>query len=358
MMDRRTALTGLTAAALTTGLGGCDRGQATEDAPPLKSLVDFPLGVCAMTAQFDDPQWKSMVATHFDRLTPEWEMKMEYILQPDGSHRFDAPDRIVQLAKMNRQTVFGHTLVWYAQDGEFFQKLKGDRKAFEAAYRAYITAVVTRYKGATTGWDVVNEPIRDDSSGPRDCLWSQVLGETYCDIAYQTAHAADPACPLAMSDYHLEYKPEKRRQFLLLAERMMKRGAPLHVLGTQTHIAADLPKGAVAAAIRDMASTGLKIHVSELDISLNEAAKNALDFKNYREAQIRLVGEVAEAFAALPAQQRFGLTIWGLRDKDSWYNRAEKGLLPDEPLMFDDQGRLKPVGQALVKAFGKTSAPA
>ncbi|BBF81496.1 endo-1,4-beta-xylanase [Asticcacaulis excentricus] len=349
---RRTALAALGAGMGAALLSACGRGEAATGAiAPLKSHAPFPLGVCAMTAQMGDPQWAAMIATHFDRLTPEWEMKMEYILQPDGSLRFDAPDRIVQQARNYGQSVLGHTLIWYAQDGDSFQRLKGNRPAFEVAYRAYIRDVMTHYKGHVDGWDVVNEPILDDGSDLRDCLWREVLGDAYIDMAYQAAHEADPACPLILNDYNLEYYPAKRKRFLSLVEGMLKRGVPLHVLGTQTHIAADLPRGAIRETLRDLAATGLKIHLSELDISLKEAAKNALDFKDYRDAQRALYEEAAEAYAALPSAQQFGLTIWGLRDKDSWYNRKDRGLIADEPLLFDDAGQLKPVGQAFVKAL-------
>jgi hypothetical protein len=42
-------------------------------------------------------------------------MKMEYIVQPDGSFRFDAPDRIAAFARAHGMGLLGHTLVWYAQ---------------------------------------------------------------------------------------------------------------------------------------------------------------------------------------------------------------------------------------------------
>ncbi|MDC7683187.1 endo-1,4-beta-xylanase [Asticcacaulis sp. BYS171W] len=347
MIDRRAALTGLSAAILSS----CTGEAATTDAAPLKSFLTAPLGVAAMTAEFADPQWQALTATHFDRLTPEWEMKMEYILQSDGSHRFEAPDRLLRQAKLNRQGIFGHALVWYAQDGAYFQNLRSDKARFEAAYRAYVQAVVGRYTGQVDGWDVVNEPILDDGSGLRNCLWRDVLGDYYIDIAYHAAHGADPACPLVLNDYNLEHTPAKRRQFLKLVDDMQKRGVPLHVLGTQTHISAALEPGALKATLRDLAATGLKIHVSEVDVSLKEAAKNAFDFKSYRAQQIRQIEELAEAWLSLPVAQQYGITIWGLRDKDSWYNRSQKGLLADEPLLFDDTGALKPLGQAFVKAL-------
>lgn len=347
-VNRRLALTGLTAAMVSA----CTGRAATNPAPAaLKSLTDFPLGVCAMTAQMNDPDWAALVGLHFDRITPEWEMKMEYILQADGSLRFDAPDRLMAFAAQNRQSVYGHALVWYSQDGEFFQRLKGNKNAFEAAYRGYTRDVVSRYKGKITGWDVVNEPIIDKGTGLRDCLWRDVFGDQYIDIAFEAARDADPDCPRVLNDYNLEYTPAKRRTFLKLVDDLQKRDVPLDVLGTQTHIAADLPDGALTTAIRDLAATGLKIHVSEVDISLKEASQNHLDFKAYRERQYRLMSELTEAFVALPTAQQFGMTIWGLRDRDSWYNRGQKGLLADEPLWFDDTGGLKPTGQAFITAL-------
>ena len=43
-------------------------------------------------------------------------MKMEYILQEDGTFRFDAPDAIAAFARDHGMRLFGHTLVWYAAE--------------------------------------------------------------------------------------------------------------------------------------------------------------------------------------------------------------------------------------------------
>ncbi|WP_140984425.1 endo-1,4-beta-xylanase [Asticcacaulis tiandongensis] len=347
MITRRKALVTSLGAALMTACDGAAQGDPAA-VKPLKDITPFPLGVCAMTAQLNDPQWKSLVATHFDRLTPEWEMKMEYILQDDGSLKFDAPDRLVSFARQNRQQVIGHNLIWYVQDGPYFQKLKGNRAAFQKAYEAYVTDVVTHFKGLPA-WDVVNEPILNDGSALRDCLWREVLGDHYIDIAYRAAHRADPACELILNDYNLEYTPAKRKTFLRLVERLQKENVPVHVLGTQTHISADLPKGAIRTAIQELAATGLKIHVSEVDISLRDATKGLVDFAGYRKKQSALMEEIIDSFLALPKAQQFGVTIWAARDKDNWMNRKTRPL-SDEPVLFDDLGGLKPMGQTLVQA--------
>jgi endo-1,4-beta-xylanase len=119
-------------------------------------------------------------------------------------------------------------------------------------------------------------------------------------------------------------------------------------LGTQSHLLSGLTPGAIRTAMRDLASLGLPIHVSEFDCStqvgpFGKAAR--------RDAQVRLTTEMAEAFMALPARQRFAFTIWGVRDKDSWLRRPPNaGDGTDEPLLFTDDGRPKRMTQAFVAA--------
>ncbi len=337
-------------ALLTAAAGFCAAPALAQQSslPPLKSAAPWPLGTCARVLQFDDPQWVALTTTHFSRLTPEWEMKMEYVLLPDGSLRFDRADRIVDFARAHGMAVHGHTLIWYAEDGVYFRKLTGD--AFRKAYSAYIHGVVGRYRGTIRTWDVVNEPILDDGSALRDCLWTQQLGEDHVALALTAAHEADPDALLLINDYNLEYTPKKRATLLKLAERVLKAGAPLHGIGTQTHVAGDVPPGAIRAALRDIASLGLKIHVSEVDISRHE--QRPVNAVEPRLDQLRVIDELVAAYHEVPAAQRLGMTFWGVRDPDSWLNNGhEKRLIPDEPLLFDRLGRPKPLARELVKAL-------
>jgi len=83
-----------------------------------------------------------------------------------------------------------------------------------------------------------------------------------------------------------------------LVETLLKSGA-LWRIGTQSHINADLAPGAIGASMRDLASLGLPIHVSELDISLIAAAACSRSDEQLERRQARLAGEMAEAFMAL-----------------------------------------------------------
>ena len=353
-LRRRTLLGG--ALALTACKGRAeeptpDRGPA----PPLKSLASFAVGCSVMTGELADPVFSELLTRHVSQLTPEWEMKMEYILQDDGSFRFDAPDAIAGFARARGMRLYATTLIWYAQKPAAFERIDGSGAAFASAYRNYILAVAGRYRGQAVGWDTVNEPVAEDGEGLRECLWSRNLGqEDYMVRAFEHAREADPDAVLFLNDYNLESLPKKRATFMRLVERLLARGAPLTGLGTQSHIDAGLEPGAVATAIRELASFGLPIHVSELDVSLNRARKLFSAPEDLRRRQARLYSEAAEAFMALPARQRFAFTVWGLRDKDSWLRGDKENPSPpwDEPLLFDDAGRAKPTFWSVADAFG------
>jgi endo-1,4-beta-xylanase len=343
---RRAVLAG--ALALSACRPAAKAAPAPLDLPPLKSVATFPVGTCVGSSQLADPAFAALVAAQASQLTAEWEMKMEYIADDDGTLRFDAPDAIAAFARAHGQRLFGHTLVWYAQKPAAFERLPAG-PAFADAYRTYIATVVGRYRGVACGWDVVNEAVAEDGAGWRDSLWSQRLGKLdHMALAYRHAHDADPSVPLFLNDYNLENLPAKRATFLKLAEALLKAGAPLSGLGTQTHVAADMPPGAIRDTLRDLASLGLPIHLSEMDVSLARARGLLKDRAELEARQGRVYAEAAEAFSALPAKQRFAFTHWGLRDGDSWLIREDAS---DTPLLFDAAGRPKAAAAAWEQAL-------
>jgi endo-1,4-beta-xylanase len=347
----------LLAGALAMAAGGC-RAQSPPPSigpvPPLKSLAPFPVGCCASVAELNDPAFSDLFLRHFSQLTPEWEMKMEYILKEDGTFRFDRPDAIAAFCRRHGVRLYATTLIWYAQKPVAFQKIDGQGKAFADAYRNYILAVAGRYRGQSVGWDVVNEPTAEEGEGLRECLWSRNLGQLdYMRRAFDHAREADPDAVLFINDYNLETKPRKRATFMRLIEDLLKSGAPIGGVGTQTHIPADLAPGAVSTAIRELASFGLPIHVSEIDVSLKRARGLMSNDADLRRRQAGLYREAAEAFSALPPRQRFAFTVWGLRDRDSWLRSKSENPSPpwDEPLLFDDAGQAKMAFQGLAEGL-------
>jgi endo-1,4-beta-xylanase len=341
--------------ASTAALAACDRFAVAEptsviDLPPLKR-APFPIGAAVRSDRPDDPAWLRLALRNLDQITPEWEMKMEAIVGDDGAFDFTRADRLAAFARDNGLRLHGHALIWYSQDNAFFRGLP--EAGFAAEYDRYITAVVGRYRGQAVSWDVINEPIGEDGVGLRDCLWSRRLGpDGYMIRAFQQARAADPDAVLFLNDYNLENLPAKGATFLKTVERLMKAGAPIGGLGTQSHLDIEIPAGQIRAWMRDAASLGLPIHVSELDASLRR--DGPVDLRapaQRREQQVARVSELAEAFMALPERQRFAFTCWGLRDTDSWLRQGDRDDGRDSPLPFDAAGRPNPMARALIDAF-------
>lgn len=342
-------------------LAACGRSADAQVAPgplaaPLKAIAPFPFGATGMTWQLDQPDWVEQVLRHCSQLTPEWEQKMERTLGPGFAYDFGASDRVVAFARDNGLRVHGHTVIWYSQGGEVFDDATVPRARFAAEYDRYISTFVGRYRGKMAGWDVVNEPVAEDGDGLRDCHWSRALGqEGYMVRAFEQARAADPDAVLFLNEYNLENIPRKGATFLRLVERLLRLGAPIGGIGTQSHLDIDIPAGRIAAFMRDAASLGLPIHVSELDFSMR--ADGPIDTRSLAEKrarQVARVGELAEAFMTLPERQRYAFTTWGLRDTDSWLLREEgRNFKDDSPLLLDAGGRPNPAYRAVADAFAR-----
>ncbi|MCS6622799.1 endo-1,4-beta-xylanase [Roseibacterium beibuensis] len=341
-------------------LTACDRFAAAEPttnalASPLKDIVPAPFGATGMTWQIDQPDWVEQVLRHCSQLTPEWEQKMERTLGPGFAYDFEPSDRVVAFARDNGLRVHGHTVIWYSQGAEVFND-DLPRARFAAEYDRYISTFVGRYKGRMAGWDVVNEPVAEDGGGLRDCHWSRALGmEGYMVRAFEQAQLADPDAVLFLNEYNLENIPRKGATFLRLAERLLKLGAPIGGIGTQSHLNIEIPAGQITTFMRDAASLGLPIHISELDFPMQRDGGRMPDLRSTAERraqQAARAGELAEAFMALPERQRYAFTTWGLRDSDSWLVRAEGKNRPDESaLLLDAWGRANPAYHAVAAAF-------
>ncbi len=339
------------------GLAACGRqptrAEPVGPLPPLRAVAPCPVGTCVQTGQLADPAFASLLLRQFSQVTPEFEMKMEVILRPDGGLDYSRPDAIAAFTAQHGLRLYCTTLVWYYENPVAFQRLDGTGSPFARAFANYIAATTGRYRGRAVGWDVVNEAVAEDGDGLRSCLWSRNLGqEDYIVRSFELAAQADPDAVLFLNDYNLESLPRKRDTFLRLVERLLKRGVPLKGLGTQSHITIDLPRGAYAGTMRELAQFGLPIHVSELDVSFGRRALDLRSLQDKLAAQADKYAEVADAFLALPERQRFAFTVWGLRDRDSFLRTAQYGAnAGDDPLLFDDSGAPKPALAALERAF-------
>ncbi|MEN5364407.1 endo-1,4-beta-xylanase [Brevundimonas intermedia] len=352
MLDRRTLLLS------SLSLGACGATSPTPPAAPvvaLKTLCPFPVGVCATALQLEEHGWTELVLSQFNQLTPEWQMKMEYTLQPDFSLRFDAPDAIVAFAREHALGVHGHALIWYSQGEAAFGALADDR--FIAEFDRYVTGVVAHYRDRVVSWDVVNEPVTDEGSALRTSHWDRIPGpDGHIARAFRIAREADPRAVLFLNDYNLESNPTKGATFLRLVERLVSAGVPIGGIGIQSHLDIEAPAGQISSFMKSAAQFGLPIHVSEVDASLRNG--RTFDLRSVAERQrqqLARVGELANAFMDLPRSQQFAFSIWGARDTDSPLRRDDRDDGKDRPVLFDEHGEPNPAYFAVADAFRRAT---
>lgn len=213
----------------------------------------------------------------------------------------------------------------------------------DTTLKNFITTMVTRYKDKVHAWDVVNEifqengQYRSDTSSQSDMFpWWTYLGggDSVIIKAFNYAHAADPTALLFLNDYNQEESTAKLDSMVSAVLRLKKMGVPIDGVGLQFHIGVNTPNTGIDNALLQLAATGLKVRISELDVRLNPAqqinfvATDAL----YAQQAAKYKYVVESFYRNVPAAQRYGITVWGVTDKDSWLVTA-KNL--DYPLLWD-----------------------
>jgi endo-1,4-beta-xylanase len=233
----------------------------------------------------------------------------------------------------------------------------------DTALKQFITTTVTHYKGKIKAWDVVNEPMSDGNGALRtpanftiqasnaasQFLWSQYLGRNYALKAFQYAKAADPNALLFINEYNLEYN-FKLDSLLAYVSQLQNLGAQIDGIGTQMHINLQTTQASIDNAFIKLAKTGLLVRVSELDVAVNlsKSATFTPDAATLA-AQAAMYKYVVQSYLKnVPAPQRFGITIWGLTDNESWLNTP---AAPEFPLLFDKNIAKKPSYTSFLQAL-------
>lgn len=292
----------------------------------------------------------AILARDFSSLTPENHMKWSLLEPTPGQLDFASADAIVAFAEANGQRVRGHTLFWSRANGppawlEAEVTQAPDPAArLRALMQQHASAVVGRYAGRISQWDVVNEPLSffDPVLDPEN-LYGRVLGESYLVEAFQLARAADPAARLFLNEIGVEGNPAKFQGLLALVQRLLGAGGPIDGIGLQSHFLFFPPdRAALETQIGGLAALGLDVELTELDIPLRLFAGEADPLA----AQARAYGDVLAACLAVPRCS--GITLWGVSDADSWLDDQPIFSLfaPNRPLLFDEALEAKPAWYA------------
>ncbi len=301
------------------------------------------VGTAVQSCLLADGRYAGVAGRHFDYLTAEYEMKWDALERARGSNDFGAGDAIVAFGQGNGMQIKGHALIWHGSVPGWVGGLSATD--LRTAFESHIGSVAEHYRGRVRAWDVVNEAIADDGSGLRDTVFRQKLGDQYIADAFRLARQADPGALLFYNDYGGEGLNQKSDRIYELVKGLRAQGVPIDGVGLQMHItAANPPSDAnVAANMRRLASLGLSVNISEMDVRIR-------DLPGTPQVRLDVQKSVYRSIVGLcVAEPRCdGVTFWGFTDAYSWIDRQ---FGADNPLLFDEQYAVKPAYYGVLDAL-------
>ncbi|HOX83478.1 MAG TPA: endo-1,4-beta-xylanase [Chryseolinea sp.] len=313
----------------------------------LHKEVPFPIGASVgVNLMKNNTKYNGVVTIEYNSITAENAMKFGALHPSENTFIWTDADYLVSYAQASNKRIHGHTLNWYTSLPTWLTNFQGDSAAWENILKNHIQTVVTHFKGKVASWDVVNEAFNDNGT-LRNSIWVQKLGTDYIARCFQYAHEADPNALLFYNDYGHEYSSAKRIAITNMISSFLTRGIPIHGIGMQFHMTYTQTDANISAAINSAAATGLKVHISELDIRLNNDKVPGLVFTPLLASQqADKYKFVVKTFNAIPSAQKYGITTWNVGDADSWI----PGWLgaPDYPLPFDKDYLRKPAYYGIV----------
>lgn len=302
-------------------------------------------------------EFQSILASEFNSLTPENDMKWESIHPAPDVYDFTGADAVVAFAQANGQEVRGHTLLWHSQNSPWVTEASATWTCEEArdVLEDHITTVVGRYAGEIYEWDVANEIFQDewDNGGVRLRTEANPFLKACADDpvaligdAFRWAHAADPEAVLFLNDYNAEGINTKTDAYYALAQELLADGVPLGGFGAQGHLSLQYGfDDSIQANFERFAALGLKVAVTEADVRmpLGEDGEPTAE-------QIALQAERFDKMleACLDVAACTSFTVWGFDDARSWV----PGVFPEgyATIMTEDFEK-KPSYYALLESL-------
>ena len=340
---------------------------AEEAVPSLKESLAgyFAIGAAVPPSFVDAADLHSgLIARQFGAIVAENCMKPETLQPTEGVFRFRDADKILRFAAANAMLVRGHTLVWHQQTPAWFFSDPDDptkpasRELLLSRMRTHIQTVVGHFRGRVAAWDVVNEALSDEGSlrsGAQGSKWMEILGPGYIDKAFEYAHAVDPDALLVINDYNLESSSAKREAMYELVKGMLARGVPVGAVGLQMHISIYNPSiGEIRQAIERFASLGIKVQVTEMDVSIYKGSERQKPVTpELLELQAKRYGELFGLFKEEAADKRLDMVmLWGVSDESSWLDNFPVQGRANAPLLFDRGQLPKPAFWAVLSTAG------
>lgn len=382
---RRNFLLALSSTFITACLNNLDNQNLPEQIPQSKSLKKLAIDKGIFYGSYVEGEYKNFFTdTEFQTLfIQECSLlvvgfQWTRIYQNANNFEFADTDKLVKFAVDNKILLRGQPLIYHQfQPQWLIDKFKNPKTTSEQIQNILVNSlstIVNRYAGQINSWVVVNEAINigdGRTDGLRDTTvsnvlsnngwgkyptWLNFLGADYIDLAFRTAAQVDPQAMLVYNENRLCYDiPEHEGQrfaVLKLLKHLKAQNTPIHALGIQSHLIASQNKffnpKQFSKFLQDVANIGLKIIISELDVSDRDLPRDI-------QTRDRLVAEAYSNFlsVALNEPAVIAVTTWGLSDRYTWLSWQEprSDNLPVRPLPYDDKLQPKLAYKAIVRAL-------
>jgi endo-1,4-beta-xylanase len=348
--------------AMGTGAALSEIAEAQSRRPALKDVAaarHIAFGAEITVKDIADPDYAALVGRECSSITPGVEGKWAYVEPVEGVFRFGPMDALAGFAQHAGLSIHMHNLIWAVGLPDWTTRALEAGRGREIVQR-HADAIGQRYGNRIGSWDVVNEPADPRwPSGPEGLCttpWRRFMGPDFIATSLYLAAAAAPAARLMINDHTLEYdapdRARKRLIYLRLVESLLRKGAPLHGFGLESHLKPWLPvaERQFRQFLKDLADFGLELFVTELDVCdrylpSDNAVRDAM-CADFARRYLDLVLDEAAVSTVI---------VWGLSDRNSWMatdtERKRLDGRASRPCAYDTQLRAKPMRDAIARAL-------
>lgn len=255
-------------------------------------------------------------ATYWDQVTPENAGKWGSVQGSDTSgYNWGPLDKTYDYAISHHFPFKFHNLIWGSQQPSFMQKGVLDSVEQYRAIVNWIDSCGHRYPKSAM-CDVVNEPIHtppDGGGSPARADYIQALGgkgRTGWDWvikAFELAKAAfPPTTKLLLNEYGIVNSSSTTEEYIKIID-LLKARHLIDGIGVQAHTfsVVGTPVSEMLANLDSLATTGLPIYISELDINEQSDTTQLEEYKT-----------IFPVLYQCPDVK--GVTLWGYRQYYTW----------------------------------------
>ena len=322
---------------------GCRASSGKSAEKTLKGVFaehGMKIGTCVTSAMINNKSTSEILLGQFNSLTMENAMKPDSTFSQAKSKEEGKPViefneealAILQWAKENNYSMRGHTLIWYSQTPEwiFREGFEGSsafvgREEMLSRMEAIISGTFAKleelgYLDLFYAFDVVNEAWMEDGT-MRNNHWSEIIGDDYLWYAF---YYADQYAPESIDLYYNDYNEQYKMETLVKFVDTLKDDSGRYLIdgiGLQAHLYTSDSLTSYFYVLDQLAETGLKIQLTELDICLGKymSPLQATDENLKKQGQFcyELINGLFERVDSGKLKMD-ALTFWGFWDNASW----------------------------------------